>query len=1244
VNILTGTVTLNNLNIINGYTTSGNSSGLTAITSGNGKVVVNNSSFSNCTNTGSSAYGGAIAVSADLDLNNCTISSCTADLGGGAIASLDVTTINILNCTIVNNHSNDQNGGGGMDLYNATAFIKNTILAKNTSGPTNTLVNSLLTSSTLTSSGYNLSDDNGGFTSVAGDLINKNFASEIKINSLANNGGPILTCDLQAGSLAIDAASSATITDARGYGRYHNADIGAYEYHGIPPSLITPVTQASGITFTGVTTTTMSISWTRGSGSSVAVFIHEGTASNAAPVEYETYTANEVFMSGSQIGTSGWYCVYNSTGTSVTVTGLTVGTDYVVQVLEYNGTVSYEKYNMATAANNPKSQRTVGPPVITAISPTDGPIFGGTSVTITGTDLTAATAVKFGATNATGYTVNSATQITATSPVGSGSVDITVTTAGGTSATGSSDQFTYYTAPGAPSIGPATAGNAQASVNFTAPASTGGASITGYTVTSNPGGFTGSGLSSPITVTGLTNGTAYTFTVTATNSAGTGSASAASNSVTPKASQTITFANPGAQNFGTTPTLTATASSGLTPTFTSSTTGVCTITSDGTLTFLATGTCTINVDQAGSNSWSAAPTVTRSFTVVPVVPSEPSIGTATPGDAQASVSFTAPASTGGASITDYTVTSNPGGFTGTGTSSPIIVTGLANGIAYTFTVTATNLAGTGPASAASNSITPTALPTVTTQAVSSVLSTSATGNGNLTSLGSPNPTAYGICWNTTGAPTTSDSNADNGTASVTGAFTASMTGLTAGTTYYVRAFATNSAGTNYGETVNFKTLKVSSVTTQAISSISTYSGIASGNITDLGYPNPTAYGFCWSTTPNPTTANNKIDKGTATAAGTFTATLTGLTPYTTYYVRAYSSNTAGISYGEQVSFSTKGIVAGVTLYEINDIEATSAIGKCSITDLGIPDPTAYGICWSTSSEPTMFNSKIHNIGAATTTGVFDASITGLEPNTVYYARVYAANTEGIAYSEVISFKTTKFNPVISWNNPSDIFYGTALSNTQLNATADVEGTYIYTPAIGTIPEIGNAQNLSVTFTPNDLTKGEIVSKTVQINVIKAIPVITWEKPKDIVHGTALSEIQLNATADVTGTFVYDPAAGTVLNTGDAQTLTVTFTPTDADHYAVTSNTVKINITIGTGTDIKTQSSIYLYPNPVTDVFRINGIVGSADIMVSDINGKLIFTKQVTENEAISVKSLTPGFYMIKICSNSKVYDFKLVKK
>jgi hypothetical protein len=266
---------------------------------------------------------------------------------------------------------------------------------------------------------------------------------------------------------------------------------------------------------------------------------------------------------------------------------------------------------------------------------------------------------------------------------------------------------------GAPTIGTATAGDTQASVSFTAPTNTGGAVISAYTVTSSPGGFTASGAGSPLTLTGLTNGTVYTFSVTATNSSGVSVASSSSNSVTPIAAQTITFSNPGSQSFGTTPTLSATSSSSLTPSFTSSTTGVCTITSGGALSFVTTGSCIINADQAGNSSYLAAAPVSQSFSVNAVVAGAPTIGTATAGDTQASVSFTVPTNTGGAAITAYTVTSSPGGLTASGAGSPLTVTGLTNGTAYTFSVTATNSAGVSVALSSSNSVTPKAAQVIT---------------------------------------------------------------------------------------------------------------------------------------------------------------------------------------------------------------------------------------------------------------------------------------------------------------------------------------------------------------------------------------------------------------------------------------------------------------------------------------------------------------------------------------------------
>ena len=101
-------------------------------------------------------------------------------------------------------------------------------------------------------------------------------------------------------------------------------------------------------------------------------------------------------------------------------------------------------------------------------------------------------------------------------------------------------------------------------------------------------------------------------------------------------------------------------------------------------------------------------------------------------------------------------------------------------------------------------IPPVVAPTVTTQAVTSIAKTTATGNGNITDDGGDTGATRGMCWNTSGTPTTSDSHATNGTGA--GAYTVPMTGLTAGQHYYVRAYSINSAGTSYGAVVQLDTV------------------------------------------------------------------------------------------------------------------------------------------------------------------------------------------------------------------------------------------------------------------------------------------------------------------------------------------------------------------------------------------------------------------------------------------------------
>lgn len=164
-----------------------------------------------------------------------------------------------------------------------------------------------------------------------------------------------------------------------------------------------------------------------------------------------------------------------------------------------------------------------------------------------------------------------------------------------------------------------------------------------------------------------------------------------------------------------------------------------------------------------------------------------------------------------------------------------------------------------------------------------------------------------------------------------------------------------------------------------------------------------------------------------------------------------------------------------------------------------------------------------------------------------------------------SFTVSKATPVITWSNPSDITYGTQLGATQLNATADVPGSFAYTPSPGTLLASGNDRTLHVDFTPTDAANYNSASKTVKINVLKATLNVSWDNPADITYGTVLSATQLNATAPVPGNFAYTPAAGTTFNAGNNQTLSVDFTPTDANNYNTATKSVAINVLKATPT-------------------------------------------------------------------------------
>jgi len=166
-----------------------------------------------------------------------------------------------------------------------------------------------------------------------------------------------------------------------------------------------------------------------------------------------------------------------------------------------------------------------------------------------------------------------------------------------------------------------------------------------------------------------------------------------------------------------------------------------------------------------------------------------------------------------------------------------------------------------------------------------------------------------------------------------------------------------------------------------------------------------------------------------------------------------------------------------------------------------------------------------------------------------------ADTNFPSAQATVPLSVTKAIPTITWPEPAAISYGTALGAAQLKASASVSGSFVYTPPAGEVLAAGT-HTLSATFTPANTADEATAEATVSLTVNKATPIITWPTPAAISYGTPLGAAQLNATALVPGTFMYTPAAGTVLASG-TPVLSVTFVPADATDYTTAQATVSL---------------------------------------------------------------------------------------
>ena len=398
------------------------------------------------------------------------------------------------------------------------------------------------------------------------------------------------------------------------------------------------------------------------------------------------------------------------------------------------------------------------------------------------------------------------------------------------------------------------------------------------------------------------------------------------------------------------------------------------------------------------------------------------------------------------------------------------VEGLDPNKKYTFRAYATNASGTayGEAKVFTTLV---ALPSLAASTISNITSTSATFNGVLANNGGESVSEVGFYYSTekevnpetaqkvsleysTYQKSAKELSANTlysamqsaqAAASDEGeAFSIDVFSLGIKTKYYVKSYAVNSAGVAYGSVVNFETAgEIATIKTVGSSEVTTSSAVLSANITTDNGEKITERGFVWMEgAGNPTTDSNKLR--VSGEVGEYTATLEGLEPNKKYSFRAYATNSKGTAYGEIMTFSTVVGLPVLSTVDVADITATSAIVTADVKDKGGESITEVGFYYST--EETVDIESSVKVKKNYTGNAFSASLDELQIFADYYVKAYAVNSAGVAYSDVVSFKTLASTPVVNTVGASEITPTSAvLSGTVAtdNGAAITERGFVY---------------------------------------------------------------------------------------------------------------------------------------------------------------------------------------------------------
>lgn len=297
-------------------------------------------------------------------------------------------------------------------------------------------------------------------------------------------------------------------------------------------------------------------------------------------------------------------------------------------------------------------------------------------------------------------------------------------------------------------------------------------------------------------------------------------------------------------------------------------------------------------------------------------------------------------------------------------------------------------------------------------------------------------------------------------------------------------------------------LKVApTVTMTSVTNITSVSATTGGTVSDDGGASVTTRGVCWSATnKTPTTDDGNVSSGNG--LGSFSSSITGLSPGTMYYVNAYATNSIGTSYSSTSTFTTLALAPTITTTELTNITITTATSGGTISNDGGSPVTVRGVCWSTKESPTIADSKTTD---GTGTGSFTSAIINLTPGATYYFRAYATNSINTTYGNQVTAATKEENIVFEVSP----FNGTAY----VDIKSDVVPFTV--KVLSKLPPAGITYSVKMTQSDNSQVVYKLDTSSVNNNVVLQLGKFSISKAYTI---TIEAKSKANPTNSATKTF------------------------------------------------------------------------------------------------------------------------------